>query len=207
MFELNHNITLVRKFIWVSNPSTSNFFWFKFALELLENSKALHLIADFIVFITHYRTVSSFHCLITPGLNSAVLMPCASSRVKVYIAVKKTFSTAKRPHLLALNAMIAVNFCNISVEFSVEYLSEWQCYDEKFFTAPWWRWKTFFHRLSVERKFITATNRIQWTTIFQSNQQNVVKKISPLNVFFTAFTALGANLTLFNQIQRKSYIF
>ena len=35
---------------------------------------------------------------------------------------EKNFFTAKRPHLLALNAFIAVNFSMISAKFSVEFL-------------------------------------------------------------------------------------
>ena len=46
------------------------------------------------------------------------------SKNNVKLAVnsgEKIFFTAKRPHLLALNAFIAVNFCKISVEISGEY--------------------------------------------------------------------------------------
>ena len=47
-------------------------------------------------------------------------------RLAVNSGEKKTFFTAKRPHLLALNALKAVNFCKNSVEF---------CGEKFFFTA------------------------------------------------------------------------
>ena len=42
-------------------------------------------------------------------------------RLAVNSGEKKFFFTAKRPHLLALNALKAVNFCKNSVEFCGEY--------------------------------------------------------------------------------------
>ena len=47
-------------------------------------------------------------------------------RLAVNSGEKKTFFTAKRPHLLALNALKAVNFCKNCVEF---------CGENFFFTA------------------------------------------------------------------------
>ena len=41
-------------------------------------------------------------------------------RLAVNSGEKKTFFTAKRPHLLALNALKAVNFCKSCVEFCGE---------------------------------------------------------------------------------------
>ena len=43
-------------------------------------------------------------------------------RLSVNSGEKKLSFTAKRPHIIALNAMKVVNFCEISAEFSGEYL-------------------------------------------------------------------------------------
>ena len=64
--------------------------------------------------------------------------------------------------------------------------------------------KNFFHRLSGEKKFFTATRIMRWKKIFQRYHEAVKKNFSPLkSLILQKFTAkLTANLTKIHRYER-----
>ena len=79
------------------------------------------------------HAIGLLHCHPNRGSNNV--------RLALNSGQKKTFFTAKRPHLLALNA---VKFCKISAEISGDFLYL------RFLAV------NFFHRISGEKNFFTA---------------------------------------------------
>ena len=116
--------------------------------------------------------------------------------------MKKTYFTAKRPHLLPLNAVKAVNFCKICVEFS----------GEKFFFTAFTGFRTK-NKLEYRVFLLVAVNNFfsphstGCVEKFSFTAYAVKKIFSPLKNYFHRIHRIERKSYTFSQINRKSYIF